>query len=635
MDKSIVQSLYTASLDEHAVAVCQDCVLPDFAGTPPPTTPGTYWRTLRHMRGPQLYNLVRNRILPKATLGRGDGVQVKLRNQLPPLVSQWKPDEARSLLAQGNAYIDGLQAMISQEDSRFGAELRRMSAWRANCFDLVNIDFTSPADAPLLRQTLRQIVQWWEGHSTDTAMGGEPLALSLRILNLLKFVARNSVRADELGDGALVKQILQSLRLQTLLLERCLEKHLLNNHLIINAEALMFTGTLLECPESRRWWLTGESLLKTQLSGQILSDGGQMERSPTYQTWLLEHLVEIRDLVNWSKPPGDIANLLRNYAWKMADFLRLIKHPDGQIPLLNDSAMDFACSKKELDTLLARAGTDATAGVHRDSDVSVLSASGYGVLRDPASGSHFILDCGPLGPGYQLGHGHCDVLSFELSLRGQRIIVDTGVSCYQAGRERHYERSTAAHNTLRIDGEEQAELWASYRIGRNPRVGSIQGGHVGEFPFLRGEHYAYDRQKVTHCRTVVRQPNDCWIIVDYLYGTGSHKVESFIHLHPFIQVEQRDSDCLLISSSDRYVLTAFGVDKFGVKESYYCPGYGLRQTRAVIQYTQQGSLPMTLGFILTPAETRPPKLRFGEDKTVEIGGVVVPLRYVEGSVEKS
>ncbi|MGC2184112.1 MAG: heparinase II/III family protein, partial [Terriglobales bacterium] len=449
------------------------------------------------------------------------------------------------------------------------------------------------------------------------------------------FVARNSARAYELGEIVLVEQILHSLRLQILLLERRLEKYLLNNHLLINAEALMFAGALLECREAPRWWLTGESLLKTQLSKQILPDGGQVERSPSYQAWLLEHIVDVRDLVHWTKPKGNIESLLQNYAWRMADFLRQIKHPDGQIPLLNDSAMDFAASKVELDVLLARAGAVATVDFQPQSDISILSDSGYGVIRDPASGSHLILDCGPLGPVYQLGHGHCDVLSFELSLRGQRLVVDTGTSTYRAGKKRHYERSTAAHNTLRIDGEDQAELWSSYRVGRNPRVGSIRGGHIEESPFLRGEHYAYDRQNVTHCRTVVRRPNDCWIILDYLYGTGRHKVESFLHLHPLVHVKHRNLNCFLSFASDRYVLTTYGVDELTLTESYYSPGYGVRQTGATIHCKRQGSLPMILGFVLRPAASESPSIRFDGGKRVTIDGVVVPLRHAESGTGES
>ncbi len=129
--------------------------------------------------------------------------------------------------------------------------------------------------------------------------------------------------------------------------------------------------------------------------------------------------------------------------------------------------------------------------------------TGYGVIRSPESRSALIFDCGPLGPDYQPGHGHCDVLSYELSLHGQRVVVDTGVSTYEPGPERSYERSTAAHNTLRIDGEEQAEIWASFRVGRRPRVGQIRGGSNGGFRFLSGEHDAYRRLGVVHARTIL------------------------------------------------------------------------------------------------------------------------------------
>jgi hypothetical protein len=224
--RPIVETLYTSRLDDHAVAVSRECALPDFAGTPSRVTPGVYWRTLRHMRVAQLYHLARKRLLPTTNLRRWCYVPIRLRTQLPPsLISQWKPEEAKRLLAQNHIHRHCLQPTTWQEQSRFGAELSRMSNWRANCFDFVNVDLTAPADAPLLRQALRQIVKWWHKHSTSTQMRKEPLALSLRILNWLKFVARNSARATQTGDGAMIQQILESLRLQALLLERCREKH--------------------------------------------------------------------------------------------------------------------------------------------------------------------------------------------------------------------------------------------------------------------------------------------------------------------------------------------------------------------------------------------------------------------------
>ncbi|MFB1490650.1 MULTISPECIES: heparinase II/III family protein [unclassified Thiocapsa] len=44
-----------------------------------------------------------------------------------------------------------------------------------------------------------------------------------------------------------------------------------------------------------------------------------------------------------------------------------------------------------------------------------------------------LLDVAPIGPDYLPGHAHADTLSFELSLFGQRVIVNGGTSRYRIG----------------------------------------------------------------------------------------------------------------------------------------------------------------------------------------------------------
>src|SRR5438105_10216222 len=117
------------------------------------------------------------------------------------------------------------------------------------------------------------------------------------------------------------------------------------------------------------------------------------------------------------------------------------------------------------------------------------------------------------------------------------ILVDTGVSTYEPCAERRYERSTAAHNTVRIDGEDQAEIWASFRVGRRPRVGRIDAGETAGMCFVRGGHYAYQHRGVTHSRMIVLTPRNSWVVIDSLSGKGKHLVESFIHFHPAVRVE--------------------------------------------------------------------------------------------------
>ena len=77
-----------------------------------------------------------------------------------------------------------------------------------------------------------------------------------------------------------------------------------------------------------------------------------------------------------------------------------------------------------------------------------------------------LLDVAPVGPDYLPGHAHADTLSFELSLFGQRVLVNSGTSQYEAGPERSRQRGTAAHNTVIVDGHDSSEVWAGFRVAR-------------------------------------------------------------------------------------------------------------------------------------------------------------------------
>ena len=57
---------------------------------------------------------------------------------------------------------------------------------------------------------------------------------------------------------------------------------------------------------------------------------------------------------------------------------------------------------------------------------------------------------------------------------GVPLLVDTGTSGYAAGPVRSYERSTAAHNTVTVDGADSTEVWGAFRAARLARVSGIQ-----------------------------------------------------------------------------------------------------------------------------------------------------------------
>lgn len=96
-----------------------------------------------------------------------------------------------------------------------------------------------------------------------------------------------------------------------------------------------------------------------------------------------------------------------------------------------------------------------------------LRDSGY--IRLAAGPAVALLDVAPIGPDDLPGHAHADTLSFELSLFGQRVIVNGGTSRYGTGPERLAERGMAAHSTVQLDGADSSEVWGGFRVARRAR----------------------------------------------------------------------------------------------------------------------------------------------------------------------
>src|SRR5262249_56054240 len=84
---------------------------------------------------------------------------------------------------------------------------------------------------------------------------------------------------------------------------------------------------------------------------------------------------------------------------------------------------------------------------------AAFSAGGFYVLRTESA--HVVVDCGEVGMRGRGGHGHNDILSFELFLNGFNVVTDCGAYLYTASREwRNLFRGTAFHNGVQVDGQE-------------------------------------------------------------------------------------------------------------------------------------------------------------------------------------
>ena len=213
-------------------------------------------------------------------------------------------------------------------------------------------------------------------------------------------------------------------------------------------------------------------------------------------------------------------------AWKsrvagMRYWLAALSHPDGQIAFFNDAAFGVAAELEQLEAYARRLGlpnTKTAAG-----PVTHLQDSGY--LRLALGEMVALLDVAEVGPNYQPGHAHADTLSFELSLFGQRVLVNSGTSCYRVGPERARQRCTAAHNTLEVDGQDSSEVWAGFRVARRARPFDFHLTESNEVIRVNCAHDGYRRLpgRVVHLREWVCKAGSLQI-TDHVEGRCSSAV---------------------------------------------------------------------------------------------------------------
>jgi hypothetical protein len=148
--------------------------------------------------------------------------------------------------------------------------------------------------------------------------------------------------------------------------------------------------------------------------------------------------------------------------------------------------------------------------------------------------SHMVFDCGALGLGDRK-HGHDDALSITLFSRGKEILVDPGTSPYNSTKEwRDYFRSTRAHNTVSVEGNEQlgtAGIFGS-KGPAEPRV--LNHFTLPGIDYVDGEHDGLMslKQQLTHRRRVLFIRPRYWLVVDQLCGQGEHDYDFLYHFPP-------------------------------------------------------------------------------------------------------
>lgn len=517
---------------------------------------GLYWRTLRHLKAIQIVNRIQRRLMTPALPDKPNAPAARAFGQ-----TGFIPQTNASILAPTR-----FQFLNRTVDLDFPTGWNDASQPVLWLYNLHYFDGLAHEGTP--QDVKRDLIQRWVSDNPGPhGTGWEPYPLSLRIVNWVKW----GWQAE-----ALPTAVRASLWQQIEFLERTLEYHLLGNHLLENAKALVFGGLYFSGEVADQWLEKGVRILDRQLREQILADGAHFELSPMYHSIMLELVIDMVCLAQNRDCPEVLrarGPRLEAIARSMAKWLRQATHTDGEISFFNDGAIGIA---KTPQTLIKFVESLTGNAINLNDAAVVTGASG--LVRLAHQQALVFFDAAAVGPTYLPGHAHADTLSLEASFFGQRVFVNVGTSEYGLSPRREYERSTAAHSTLTLDGQNSSETWAGFRVGRRARVQNLKIIEDGDTLSVSATHDGYRHLpgRPVHRRTIILGPGRKMQVSDHVTRAGFDAIVRY-HLHPDVNttVDPDGSSGRMELGSGEVLTWRSSAGAAHLEEFQYAPSFGV------------------------------------------------------------
>lgn len=455
-------------------------------------------------------------------------------------------------------------------------DARRSRLWTYNLHYFDDLDAEGGERRRAWHEAL--IARWIAENAEGGSPGWEPYCLSMRVVNWCRFAWRG---------GRLSPEAIQSLAVQVRALRAQLETHLLGNHLFANAKALVFAGLFFEGAEADAWLKTGLRLLEAELEEEVLADGGHFELSPMYHNIIAMDVLELiqADRIAPGRVSAGVRDALDRQAPAMLAWSAAMSHGDLDIAYFNDAARGVAPSQADMLETARALGLETE---QADAGLIWLKPSGY--VRATVGEAVLIADVGRIGPDYIPGHAHADVLSFELSLGEHRLVVNTGVSDYANSPVRHFERSTAAHNTVVVDGRNSSDVWSAFRVGARARPRAVRAAQKAEGLVIEAAHDGYKSclgGDGLHHRTWRMTARE--LMVEDLLSRGRRSAVSYIHLGPSVMVRDVAPGVFDVALPTGHEVRFWWTDAVvEVEDGYWVEQFGVRVPTKVLRAKMQG-----------------------------------------------
>lgn len=427
-----------------------------------------------------------------------------------------------------------------------------------------------------------------------------------------------------------------------------------NTHLLGEAVALFFLGTLYpQMPNAARWQETGWNILLQESERQVRPDGVYFEQSLYYHVYALDFFLYARLLAvrNSIAIPqsfdtvlqkmldviaalaqagpaegfgdddgGRLWNPRRNRTEQMTDPLAVgsvIYSTQFSAARLTEEAIWMSGAEAVEKLIPAEKITQTNGATHS----VAFPDGGIYVLADSQPCPQVLtIDAGPQGVG-RSGHGHADALSVTLTMDGRRWLIDSGSGVYisKDRADRDTFRGTAAHNTLQVDGVDQAIPEQPFSWTNIPIVKAEQWLAGKTFSYFVGSHNGYSRlpDPVLHRRHVLKIAGNVFLVRDVALGRAEHELDMRWHFASDLDVRAADSRRVNVSAPASrcglsLIIPEDTVCQMEIGTAQLSPAYGVFQPAPVVRCHARTSLPAEIATVLAPSS----RIKHGDDSCI-------------------
>ncbi len=389
-----------------------------------------------------------------------------------------------------------------------------------------------------------------------------------------------------------------------------------NNHLLAEGFGLFIAGVYFpDFKAATKWRSKGKSILEKEVSRQILPDGGSFEYSTTYLSFIFDFFLFFKKISDQNKIR--YIKKIDMRLKKSCAFIKSLMDKSGNIPNIGDQdsalLIDFGISNMENFSSILNSGAILFDNNHLsttqiDLKTFILTGescnaylrrektedsnhnnkllessppaihtlihreSGLAIIRDNIDNTEILFtgNATPMGMPPLYAHGHLDALSFTLTVRGLEFFVDPGTYLYHSGGKwRKYFRSTASHNTLRLNMKDMSDQPGDFMFGKPYRIIKNTMKRQKNEIVWSASHNAYASEiPFAHIsRTVIwKKAEKSFQIIDHIQQKKNSFADLHFHCHPDCRVICREKNIIVVREN---ITISISVDPC-FKSQIYC-----------------------------------------------------------------